>query len=205
MSTIGRAATLAEARAMVKGTPFEDDADDVLGMMADIWPVRIVEGSLTQAALDVDAVVVVRGDVVIEGLLADVPSDHGAMVVVLGDLSARDVIFHGPIFVTGKMTVTQTAFFASSSDWVLCVGGDFVGGTLVEYDHALEIRGAMQFRHVFRRGQDPSPLFVDRLLYADEQRRRRDGEVVTVTVHYIDPAPMEDAIRAGENILKNPD
>lgn len=204
MSNLGRAATLAEARSLVSGTPFAEDAADVLGMMADLWPVRIVDGPLSADALDVDAVLVVRGDVDVKGCLGDVPSDHGAMLVVLGDLSTHDLVFHGPIFVTGRASVTGTAFLASSGDWVLAVGGDFVGGTLVEYDHAIEVTGETRFRHVFRRGQDPSPLFVDSLLYSDQKTRRENGALVEVTVHYIDPAPMEDAIRAGRNILRSP-
>lgn len=185
-----RDATLADARALVRGCVFEDDAADVLGMMADIWPLRVADDALHLATLDVDRILVVRGDLTVDGLVADVPSDHGAMLVVLGNLTCRDLIFHGPLIVTGDLSVQRTAFFASSGDWALMVGGTARGELLVEYDHAIDIRGGAQWTHAYRRGQDPSTVIVDELLYTDGKR------------HFIDPAPTEDAIRGGRTILR---
>ena len=95
-TTLGPVTSLAAARAHARALPFADDADDVLGMMADIWPVHVAAGPVHAPALDVDAILVVTGDLIVDGLIADVPSDHGAMLMVLGDLRGRSVAAVSP-------------------------------------------------------------------------------------------------------------
>jgi hypothetical protein len=64
-----------------KTVPFGEQTADVLSMMADIWPTRIVDEPFRAPSLEVGCILVVRGDLVVEGILCDEPSDDGAMLV----------------------------------------------------------------------------------------------------------------------------
>lgn len=182
--------TLKHALELIQGKPFAAEAAATLESMADVLPMRVHGEGLHVDTLLVEDIVLVRGDLKVDGLLEGAPAAHGTLLVVIGNVEAEDVIFYGPMIVTGDMHVRRTAYFESRGDFTLHVGGTLHATVLVEHEHGLTVGGGMQSKHVHRRGGDPRALFVDDVLSQQQQTWR------------LEPAQMTRAIREGRPVVR---
>lgn len=182
---------LRDALALVQGIPFGTEAASYLEMMADVLPIHVHPEGITSPSMRIEAVEIINGDLRVEGLLEGASMTHGTMLVVLGNLVAGDIIFHGPMFVTGDVTVKRAALFESQGDWGLFVGGSFRASVLVEHEHMLTIAGELSCEHVHRKDSDPRALLDAKLLKEE------------AALWHVEPTEIARAIREGRSLLRS--
>lgn len=182
--------TLKHALELIQGKPFAAEAAATLESMADVLPMHVHREGLQVDTLLVEDIVLVCGDLRVSGLLEGAPAAHGTLLVVIGNVDAGDVIFHGPMIVTGDMRVRRTAYFESCGDFGLYVGGALTASVLVEHEHGITVAGGLSSTHVHRRGGDPRSVFVDDVLSQQQQSWR------------LEPTEMARAIREGRPVVR---
>lgn len=181
---------LKSATKLVRGKPFGAEAATWLDMMADVLPIRVHASGIEVPALKVQDVAVYTGDVDVAGLLEGPPETHGTMLIVIGNLTVVDLIFEGPIVVTGDLTVTRTAFLHSTGDWGIRVGGTLRAPLLIESDHGIEAGGGLACDKVYRHGTPPRAMFADYVL------------TEAAGIWTIEAKAMARAIREGRSVLR---
>ncbi len=181
---------LRSATRLVRGKPCGADAAAWLDMMADVLPIHVFPSGIDVPSLNVQDVAVYTGDVNVSGLIDGPPETHGTMLVVIGNLTAVDLVFEGPMVVTGDLTVSRAVFLHSTGDWGLRVGGTLRAPLLIESDHTIEAGGGLACEKTYRHGNAPREMFADFVL------------TEAAGIWSIEAKAMARAIREGRSVLR---